>query len=65
MDIHLGIDAPALGGVDLRLQPGHELLGLIHQHEAAHLAATAGTRLARGREKLKAIFEGEYYEHCI
>ena len=28
-------------------------------------AATAGTRLARGREKLKAILEGEYYEHCI
>ena len=24
-----------------------------------------GTRLARGREKLKAILEGEYYEHCI
>ena len=28
-------------------------------------AATAGTRLARGREKLKAILEGEYYENCI
>ncbi len=28
-------------------------------------AATAGTRLARGREKLKSILEDDYYENCI
>lgn len=28
-------------------------------------AATAGTRLKRGREKLRTILEGEHYEDCV